>query len=111
MSYMQGCKGDSGSGQFISNNVNEYMNLPKDNGNLRYVLAAIDSKSTFPAEKDLNGKILEYPCGTFTYDPKLKTHKGTGGISISTTYHEILNWIKRKSNIRGKLEKLLIRPK
>ena len=108
VSFMQYCKGDSGSGQFISNNVNKYMNLPKDTGNLRYLLAGIFIKGFVDKFEDENGQTHLVPCGTYAYDEKTMKYLESTEVSMITTNQKILNWIKGKSNIEGKLDYLFL---
>ena len=93
--YTQNCKGDSGSGQFISNNKQ----LPEDVMEFRYILVAIHESSTKDLFKDKNGKLHNVPCGAYTYSRKTKKYLKSIGVSISTTWAKHLNWIKQKSNI------------
>ena len=108
-SYMQNCEGDSGSGQFISNNVNDYMHPSKDIGKLRYLLAGIGATAQRDFFIDNNGIKHTVPCGSLAYDQKTKKYLESLDVSISTTNQKILNWIKKKSNIGGKLDYLCLR--
>ena len=94
-SYIAACSGDSGSGQFISNNKK----LPEDVIDFRYILVALFTSGVEDKFRDKNGKLHEVPCGSYTYHRKTKKYLDTNGISESTTWPKNLNWIKQKSNI------------
>ena len=107
-SYMQSCAGDYGSGQFISNNVHDYMDPPTEE-KLRYLLAGIYTMHKSDFFKDDNGNKYNVPCGSYAYDRKTKKYMESVSVSISTTNPKILNWIKGKSMIQGKLGYLFLR--
>ena len=84
--YNEACYGDSGSGQFT-----------KSLDGLRYLLVAIYKGRISESFRDANGKKHNYPCGTFTWNKGFYRHNHK--VSESTTWHENLEWIKKKANI------------
>ena len=87
-SYLEVCRGDSGSGQFISDGH-------------RYILVAVYTTyiPSYKYKYSLNKVKHEVPCGTNSYHKKSGKYLKTDTISESTTWHENLDWIKQKSNI------------
>ena len=96
ISYQDGCKGDSGSGQFVTNGLD----LRTDDyslDDLKYVLVAIYvgkiGIESFRRQK-ASRESHKFPCGTYTwYNGKYIQASAT---SESTTWKENLNWIKKK---------------
>ena len=94
-SYISGCRGDSGSGQWITQDespsgANEQIN--------RNVLVAIATK-VFQGTYYKNGKKEHGVCGADI--PNINGEQLVSApVSIKTTYGKILTWIKRKANIR-----------
>ena len=99
-SYIEGCKGDSGSGQFITNG---YEIKPEHFDKLRGVLTSVYTTNYADAFIH-SGKTYGVPCGTYSYDaveskPGKRVYFKTLGISQSTTYSNTLNWIKKTANL------------
>ena len=110
IAYRMGCGGDSGSGQFISNDV-DYR--PENLLRFKYFQVAVytmDSINTFTH----GGKMYRMPCGTFSYNmreskrlndegnyiPWIKrAYYRNAGISHKTTKRNVLLWIKIKAGI------------
>ena len=95
-SYMDQCSGDSGSGNFISNDEEEdRFNIM----NFKFILAAITTEAVYDYI-DVNGVFKELPCGSNTIDEYDDKTVVTGGVSISITWPKIFNWIKEKAQLR-----------
>ena len=97
-SYVDGCRGDSGSGQFITNG---YELNHKHFDKLKCILTSV--ATTMDKDKfSYGGKTYHVPCGTFSYDAKASKREGTrkyfrtAGVSQSTTFPNTLAWIKEK---------------
>ena len=102
-SYVDGCLGDSGSGQFITNG---YEINPKHFDKLKCILTSV--ATTMHKDKfSYGGKKYDVPCGTFSYDAKAskrgsifnfkkRKYFRTTGVSQSTTFPNTLAWIKEK---------------
>ena len=109
--YREGCSGDSGSGQFISNGV-EYK--PENMDRLKLVQVAIYS-NTGATSFEHRGKTYDVPCGTYSYDMKkskrsneeknpglpwkIREYYDTVSMSCKTTDPKALRWIKMKARI------------
>ena len=121
-SYKDGCKGDSGSGQFISNERSGM------GAKFRYVQIAVYTTGTGDQFVDNKGNAHTVPCGSYSYNavesrrlnvPKVqvKCPKGPNllcpgtkkraylrsfSMSESTTYADTLHWIKSRTNLSPK---------
>ena len=120
--YREGCGGDSGSGQFISNDV-EYK--PGNMDRLKLVQVAIFSNGG-DTSFEHGGESYYLPCGTYSYNMKeskrLNEEKNSGlplpwqirdyyhtvSISHKTTGSEALRWIKIKAGICKDVESCTI---
>ena len=94
--YRVPCSGDSGSGQLVLTPMNQ--DAPKDS---RYVLAAVFGSKTKGEFTD-GGKTYSMPCGSYAIDesnPNEHKHVVLGSIATSTSWPEILQWIKNKAEI------------
>ena len=98
ITYQSACSGDSGSGQFVTNNINPDK-LKDSLDELRYVLVAIYfggfGNSVKRNVKDV--KEYKFPCGSYTWVNGKYEHNNP--TSESTTWSENLLWIKKKANI------------
>ena len=98
-SYIAGCHGDSGSGQFIDAEMNT-----DDSKDLQYALAAI-YKDTKRDRFLHNGEYHNVPCGTYSYDTAASQRENrqvylkARSVSVSTTNIDILVWIKMTTGI------------
>ena len=95
-SYMDQCGGDSGSGNFITNDEEEDRNNIM---NFKFVLAATTTETVYDYI-DMNGDFKKLPCGSNTIDEYDDKTVVTGGVSISITWPKIFNWIKEKAQLR-----------
>ena len=115
--YQDGCSGDSGSGQFIKNNV-EY--TPENLLRFKYVQVAVFSR-TVGEEFSNGGKIYYMPCGSYFYNMKeskeanekrevnekvsvkkpwsKRVYSQSEDVSMRITSPKILRWIKMKAGI------------
>ena len=98
-SYIAGCHGDSGSGQFIDAQITT--DGSKDS---QYTLVAI-YKGTQKDKFFHNGEYYRVPCGTFSYDSAASQRENrpiylkARSVSVSTTNLDILVWIKMTTGI------------
>ena len=97
--YRVPCRGDSGSGQIVSISIE-----PKPLQSFKYVLAAVFT-STIQDLVVENGKdVPVVPCGStvFSYDSTAKkvVTLESQGHAQSTSWPEILDWIKNKAKIQ-----------
>ena len=108
--YREGCSGDSGSGQFVSNDV-EYS--PQNFARFKFVQVAIFT-NTGARSFEYGGETYEVPCGTYSYDKeeskRLNEEKGykpwrireyyfTTSMSHKTIDPKALRWIKIRAGI------------
>ena len=108
--YRMSCGGDSGSGQFISNDV-EYR--PENLARFKYLQIAVDTTST-TNQFVHGGKTYNLPCGSFSYNMKeskrlneegkyipwiKRAYYWYAGISHKTTKPNVLLWIKINAGI------------
>ena len=115
--YQDGCSGDSGSGQFIKNNV-EY--TPENLLRFKYVQVAVYSR-TVSDDFNYGGRNYKMPCGSYSYDmheskkvnekreanEKVSVKKPwskriyfqSQSISMRITSPKILRWIKIQAGI------------
>ena len=116
--YREACSGDSGSGQFIQNNV-EY--TPENLSRFKYVQVAVFSR-TVGDEFDNGGKIYYMPCGSYFYNMKeskkenekdknkpfslnqnkpwsKRVYSQSEDVSMKITSPKILRWIKTQAGI------------
>ena len=116
--YREACSGDSGSGQFIKNNV-EY--TPENFDRFKYIQVAVYSWNSANILKH-GGKKYDLPCGSYTYnmnESKKENEKGKNepfamgkhkpwsmrvysqsqSISMRITSPKILRWIKMQIGI------------
>ena len=98
-SYIAGCHGDSGSGQFIDAQI-----TTDGSKGSQFALVAI-YKGTQKDKFLHNGKNYRVPCGTFSYDSigtqreNKPVYLKARGVSVSTTKLDILVWMKMKTGI------------
>ena len=92
-SYRMICRGDSGSGQFITNE-DVYESSTSDGS--RMILAAIVSRNDYKNDPfiDEHGNSHEIPCGTNYYDKKREKYLQNRAVSHSITWPKIHRWIK-----------------
>ena len=96
ISYQEGCRGDSGSGQFVANGLD----LRKDDysiDDLKYVLVAIHTHTIgkeYFKRQQASRKSHMFPCGVYTW--YMGEYIQASTTSESTTWKENLDWIKRK---------------
>ena len=95
VTYHSACSGDSGSGQFVANDIDP-LKIKESLDELRYVLVAIFS-GKFQKTFMHNGELYNFPCGSYTWDNG--EYKYSSAESESTTWPENLRWIKKKANI------------
>ena len=97
-SYMDQCGGDSGSGNFITNDEEEDRNNIM---NFKFVLAAITSETVYDYI-DINGVFQKVPCGSNTIDLTIDGLDTvfTGGVSTCITWPKIFKWIKERAQLR-----------
>ena len=98
--YIEACKGDSGSGQFITNG---HEIKPENFNKLRAVLTSVYTQNYADAFVHA-GKTYGVPCGTYSYDAaeskqSKRVYFKTLGVSQSITYSKTLNWIKKKAKL------------
>ena len=98
-SYIAGCHGDSGSGQFIDAQITT--DGSKDS---QFTLVAI-YKGTQKDKFLHNGEYYRVPCGTFSYDSAASQRENNDvylkarSVSVSITNLDILGWIKMRTGI------------
>ena len=82
--YRVPCKGDSGSGQIFSTIVNEF----------RFVIAAVLAGYDHDDVVDSNGKLVDLPCGTYSFDVVSNKFLDSVHFSQSVRWPPIFDWIK-----------------
>ena len=107
-SYRTLCRGDSGSGQFITNSMESLenpiitcercSNIDEEDRNLKYILTAVHTLGIISDwYTDQSGKRHTLPCGTNFYRKDLQ-YLRKKGISHSLAWPEIHRWIVDKYN-------------
>ena len=92
VTYQSACSGDSGSGQFVANDIDP-LKIKESLDELRYVLVAI-YVGRINGDFQSKGNTYEFPCGSYTWYDGEYTQESGG--SESTTWKENFDWIKRK---------------